>query len=167
MHLIIYVYKKGWEIESDGKYSRNNSKDKTIQLFYQEELVLKSRILCCFAWWWCQYIFPKYFSIIVLKSHFLMVTTENEKKIVVSNTQLWNMYSSKSYRSVTKGVERTQRSHDISRYTCKVITGLQGYAMEDIIICKTPAEPTDDIMLCRQINHCNAMKSLVWKKQAD
>ena len=48
--------------------------------------VINSQTLCCLIWCWSQEIFLKYFSI-VLKSHFLVVITQNKKKILVSNRQ--------------------------------------------------------------------------------
>ena len=54
-------------------------------------LVINSQTLCCLIWCWSQEIFLKYFSIVVLKSHFLVVITQNKKKILVSNRQFWQM----------------------------------------------------------------------------
>ena len=48
--------------------------------------VINSQTLCCLIWCWSQEIFLKYFSI-VLKSYFLVVITQNKKKILVSNRQ--------------------------------------------------------------------------------
>ena len=45
-----------------------------------------------FVWWWCQEIFWKYFSIIVLKFHFYMVIPRNEKilvKTILTYTNQW------------------------------------------------------------------------------
>ena len=45
---------------------------------------LKPWTLCSLVWW-CRKIISKYFSVIVRKSYFSMVTTHNKKKILVSD----------------------------------------------------------------------------------
>ena len=47
---------------------------------------LKPWTLCSLVWW-CRKIISKYFSVIVRKSYFSMVTTHNKKKILVSDKE--------------------------------------------------------------------------------
>lgn len=66
-------------------------------------------------------------------------------------------------RAIRNDTQMTQRSHHVSTYTGRAITGLHWYPMGSIMYT-TLQEPTDSIMLCSQTNHGHAMKSSVEKQ---